>query len=62
MAGADGNAVHLFERECSVQRRGRQVVEILPAPTSDGAAVAAALTADHRCGDPDSGERGRGTL
>jgi 3-methylcrotonyl-CoA carboxylase alpha subunit len=55
-ADAHGNAVHLFERDCSLQRRHQKVIEEAPAPgmTADmraamgEAAVKAALAVGYR--------------
>ena len=55
-ADAHGNAVHLFERDCSLQRRHQKVVEEAPAPgmtpamraVMGEAAVAAARAIDYR--------------
>ncbi|OIH92766.1 pyruvate carboxylase [Curtobacterium sp. MCBA15_001] len=43
--GTDAGTIHLFERDCSVQRRNQKVVEIAPAPNLDQS-IAAALHRD----------------
>jgi pyruvate carboxylase len=45
LADGQGNIIHLFERDCSIQRRHQKVVEIAPAPHIDPA-LREALCAD----------------
>jgi 3-methylcrotonyl-CoA carboxylase alpha subunit len=60
-ADAHGRAVHLFERDCSVQRRHQKVVEEAPAPNLPEATRAAMGAAAVRAAQA-VGYRGAGTV
>ena len=60
-ADAHGNAVHLFERDCSLQRRHQKVVEEAPAPGMTEA-VRAAMGAAAVAAAKAIGYRGAGTV
>ncbi|WP_415883742.1 acetyl-CoA carboxylase biotin carboxylase subunit [Neptuniibacter sp. QD29_5] len=61
LADGQGNAVHLYDRDCSMQRRHQKVVEEAPAPHLDPEARAQVLQA---CVDAciEIGYRGAGTF
>jgi acetyl-CoA carboxylase biotin carboxylase subunit len=61
LADGQGNAIHLYDRDCSLQRRHQKVVEEAPAPGIDPDARAAVLKA---CVDAciEIGYRGAGTF
>jgi len=61
LADGQGNAIHLYDRDCSLQRRHQKVVEEAPAPLLDPQARATVLKA---CVDAciEIGYRGAGTF
>ena len=60
-ADAHGNAVHLFERDCSLQRRHQKVIEEAPAPGMDAATREAVCAAAVRAAQA-VGYQGAGTV
>ncbi|SHF46623.1 acetyl-CoA carboxylase, biotin carboxylase subunit [Modicisalibacter ilicicola DSM 19980] len=61
LADGQGNAIHLYDRDCSLQRRHQKVIEEAPAPQVDPEARARVLKA---CTDAcnEIGYRGAGTF
>jgi acetyl-CoA carboxylase biotin carboxylase subunit len=60
-ADSHGNAVHLFERDCSLQRRHQKVIEEAPAPGMDAATREAICSAAVRAAQA-VGYQGAGTV
>ena len=57
----NGNVVHVFERDCSVQRRHQKIIEEAPAPELDARVREALLEAGVRAGEAVN-YRGAGTV
>jgi len=57
----NGQVVHVFERDCSVQRRHQKIIEEAPAPNLDAGVRAALLEAGVRAGEAVN-YRGAGTV
>ena len=62
LADGEGNVIHLFERDCSVQRRHQKVVEIAPAPNLDPRAARPDLRRRGRASPREIGYRNAGTV
>jgi pyruvate carboxylase len=61
LADGAGNVIHLFERDCSVQRRHQKVVELAPAPNLDPE-IRARMCADAVAFAKQIGYRNAGTV